>query len=212
MKKIGWAIDWERAFSTHDPSYYKWTQWLFLALVRRRPGVSEGRAREMVSLRPDRPGERTGEGRTLRALRRDPGRVEEPGAVVLHDHGYADELLDDLAGLDWPDRVKSMQRHWIGRSEGAEIVFRIEELGEDVPVFTTRPRHAVRRDVLHGGARAPAVERIANDEVREYVSHAAAKRAEERAAAEEKTGVFTGYYAVNPVNGERLRSGSRTTC
>ena len=203
MKKIGWAIDWPRAFSTHEPSYYKWTQWLFLALYD--AGLAYRKAAPVKWC----PFDQT----VLANEQVKDGRCERCGTEVVSKNleqwffrttQYADELLNDLDTLDWPERVKAMQRHWIGRSEGAEINFRIEELDEDVPVFTTRP------DTLFGATffvlapEHPLVERIANDEVREYVSHAAAKRVEERAAAEEKTGIFTGYYAVNPVNDEKL--------
>ena len=117
---------------------------------------------------------------------------------------YAQALLDDLDTVDWPESIKARQRNWIGRSEGAEILFRIEELDEDVAVFTTRP------DTLYGATffvLAPEhelVARIDSDEVRDYVRRAGAKKTAERAAATEKTGVFTGLHAVNPVNGERL--------
>ena len=117
---------------------------------------------------------------------------------------YAQALLDDLETVDWPESIKARQRNWIGRSEGAEILFRIEELDEDIPVFTTRP------DTLYGATffvLAPEhelVARIDSDEVRDYVRRAGAKKTVERAQAAEKTGVFTGLHAVNPVNGERL--------
>jgi len=123
---------------------------------------------------------------------------------------YADRLLDDMAMLEsWPERVLTMQRNWIGRSEGAEVVFRVEELELDIPVFTTRP------DTLFGATffvlapEHPFVERFAElapngDELRDYARHAAAKKGEERAQSEEKTGVFTGFYAVNPVNDARI--------
>ena len=122
---------------------------------------------------------------------------------------YAQALLDDLETVDWPESIKARQRNWIGRSDGAEIVFRLEELDVDVPVFTTRP------DTLFGATffvLAPEHELVARlaeaaengDEIREYVHRAAAKKTEERAAAKEKTGVFTGFHIVNPVNGERL--------
>ena len=117
---------------------------------------------------------------------------------------YADALLDDLDTVDWPESIKARQRNWIGRSEGAEIDFRIEEWDEDVTVFTTRP------DTLFGATffvLAPEhelVPRIESEEVQAYVRHASAKKTEERAAAVEKTGVFTGLHAVNPVNGERI--------
>ena len=117
---------------------------------------------------------------------------------------YAQALLDDLETVDWPESIKARQRNWIGRSEGAEILFRIEELDEDISVFTTRP------DTLYGATffvLAPEhelVARIDSDEVRDYVRRAGAKKTVERAQATEKTGVFTGLHAVNPVNGERL--------
>ena len=203
MKKIGWAIDWQRAFSTHDPTYYRWTQWLFLALYD--AGLAYRKAAPVKWC----PFDQT----VLANEQVKDGRCERCGTEVVSKNLeqwffkttlYADEMLNDLDNLDWPDRVKAMQRHWIGRSEGAEIIFRIEELDIDVPVFTTRP------DTLFGATffvlapEHPLVELMSGDELRNYVSHAAAKRAEERAAAEEKTGVFTGHYAVNPVNGERL--------
>ena len=111
---------------------------------------------------------------------------------------YADRLLDEMALLEsWPERVLTMQRNWIGRSEGGEILFRVDELDEDVPVFTTRP------DTLFGATffvlapEHPLVERFAEraengDEIRAYARHAAAEKTEERLASEEKTGVFTG--------------------
>ena len=126
------------------------------------------------------------------------------GAVVLQITDYADALLDDLETVDWPESIKARQRNWIGRSEGAEIDFRIEEWDEDMTVFTTRP------DTLFGATffvLAPEhalVARIESEDVQEYVRHASAKKTEERAAAVQKTGVFTGLHAINPVNGERL--------
>src|SRR4029079_5785838 len=107
-------------------------------------------------------------------------------------------------GADWPERTMTIQRNWIGRSEGAELIFRVEELDRDLEVFTTRP------DTLYGATffvvapEHPFVEEFGSDEVKEYARHTAAKRGEERATEEEKTGVFTGYYATNTVNGEQL--------
>src|SRR6202035_3622213 len=147
------------------------------------------------------------------------GRCERCGAEVESRNleqwmfkitDYADRLLDDMALLEsWPERVLTMQRNWIGRSEGAEVTFRVEEFDEDVPVFTTRP------DTLFGATffvlapEHPLVERFAERSpdpagLRAHVRHAAAKKTEERAAADEKTGVFTGFYAVNPVNDARI--------
>ena len=130
---------------------------------------------------------------------------------------YAQALLDDLETVDWPESIRSRQRNWIGRSDGAEIEFRLEGLDVDVPVFTTRP------DTLFGATffvLAPEhelVEQITaraenGDEIRAYVQRASAKKTQERAAAVEKTGVFTGFHVVNPVNDEKLPSTSPTTC
>ena len=128
--------------------------------------------------------------------------------MVLQDHRRTPTSCSTYElppGGEWPERTKTIQRNWIGRSEGAEVVFRIEELDVDVSVFTTRP------DTLFGATffvlapEHPLVDEILArspdaDELRDYVRHAGAKRGEERAAAEEKTGVFTGFYATNPVN------------
>jgi leucyl-tRNA synthetase len=116
---------------------------------------------------------------------------------------YADQLLDDLRLIDWPERTKTIQTNWIGRSEGSEVLFRDEDLDTDIAVFTTRP------DTLFGASffvlapEHPLVERIDNDEVREYVSKAATRPVAER-QTKEKDGVFTGHYVVNPLNDERI--------
>ena len=133
---MGWAIDWPREVSTHEPEYYRWTQWLFLQLT----------SRARLAQRRRSSGARTTR-RCLRTSRSIDGRCERCGARVesrniaqwfFKTTGYADQLLD-VSALRWPERVVAVQRHWIGRSEGAEVLFELEELGEDVPVFTTRP-------------------------------------------------------------------------
>jgi leucyl-tRNA synthetase len=122
---------------------------------------------------------------------------------------YADALLHDHALIDWPERTKTIQRNWIGRSEGAELLCRIDELDVDVPVFTTRADTVFGATFFVLAPEHPLVDQIAErsphgDEIREYVKHSAAKRGEERAAAEEKTGVFTGFYAANPATDELI--------
>src|SRR5439155_19021876 len=107
-------------------------------------------------------------------------------------------------GGSWPERSMTIQRNWIGRSEGAEILFRVEELDIDLPVFTTRPDTLFGATFFVVAPEHPFVEQHGSDEVREYAKHAGARRAEDRAAEEAKTGVFTGYHATNPVNGEQL--------
>ncbi len=203
MKRIGWAIDWDREISTHLPEYYKWTQWVFLRFFEQGHAY---RANAPVKWCP--------KDQTVLANEQvKDGRCERCGSEVVSKNleqwffritPYADQLLDDMDGLDWPERVLAMQRHWIGRSEGAEVLFRIEELDVDVPVFTTRP------DTLFGATffvLAPEHElvgRLDTEEMREYVRRGVAKKGEERAAAEEKTGVFTGWHATNPVDGEQI--------
>jgi leucyl-tRNA synthetase len=205
MKRLGWVIDWDREVSAHEVDFYRWTQWLFLQFFER--GLAY-RAAAPVNWCPN--------DQTVIANEYVvDGRCDRCGAVVearsmeqwfFKITAYADELLhyDLPAWGEWPERTKTIQRNWIGRSEGAEILFRIDELDADVAVFTTRP------DTLFGATffvlapEHPLVDRIANDEVREYAKRTAARRGEERAAEEAKTGVFTGYYATNPVNGERL--------
>ncbi|HEV7133775.1 MAG TPA: leucine--tRNA ligase, partial [Gaiellaceae bacterium] len=208
MRRMGWGFDWDRLLSAHEPSYYRWDQWLFLKLFE--AGLAYRKASPVKWCPVDQA--------VLANEQVHDGRCEYCGAEVVSKNleqwffrttAYADELLDELEGLDWPDRVKAMQRNWIGRSEGAEILFSVDELETDVPVFTTRP------DTLFGATffvLAPEhplvdqlIERSPNAaELRDYVGKAAVKRGEERAAAEEKTGVFTGFFATNPVNEARI--------
>ncbi len=119
--------------------------------------------------------------------------------------------------IDWPERTKTIQRNWIGRSEGAELLFRIDELDVDVPVFTTRPDTVFGATFFVLAPEHPLVDTLVErspnaDELREYVRRTMAKRGEERAAAEEKTGVFTGLYASTPRRTSAIPSGSPTTC
>jgi leucyl-tRNA synthetase len=208
MKRLGWAIDWSREFSTHEPEYYRWTQWLFLKFYE------AGHAYRKAAIVNWCPNDQT----VLANEQVINGRCERCGYVVearkleqwfFRITAYADELLDEMKGLEWPNRVLAMQRNWIGRSEGAEVLFRIEELDIDVPVFTTRP------DTLFGATffvlapEHPLVDRLivessVGEEIGEYVRIAAARPAEERAAGTDKTGVDTGFFATNAVNGERI--------
>ncbi len=204
MSRIGWWIDWSRELSTHTPDYYRWQQWQFLRFLERGLAYRKGAPVKWC------PNDQTvvaneqvlADGSCERCGAQVESRVMEQWFFRITD--YAQALLDDLETVDWPDSIKARQRNWIGRSEGAELVFRIEELDEDVEVFTTRP------DTLFGATffvLAPEhelVERLESEEVAQYVRRASARKTEERAAAEEKTGVFTGLHAVNPGNGERI--------
>ncbi|HEX2293529.1 MAG TPA: leucine--tRNA ligase [Gaiellaceae bacterium] len=204
MRRLGWAIDWDREISAHELDYYRWTQWLFLRFYE--AGLAY-RAAAPVNWCPNDQtvvaNEYVVDGRCDRCGTQVESRNLEQWFMKIT--AYADELLEyDLPdGGFWPERTKTIQRNWIGRSEGGQILFRIDELDADVPVFTTRP------DTLYGATffvlapEHPLVERIGTDEVKAYARTAAVRPAEER-ATDEKSGVFTGHYVTNPVNGERL--------
>jgi leucyl-tRNA synthetase len=210
MERMGWAIDWERVLATHEPEYYRWTQWLFLKFFEAG-----------LAYRKDAPVNWCPNDQTVLANEQViDGRCERCGARVesrrleqwfFRITAYADRLLEEMELLEsWPERVLTMQRNWIGRSEGAEVIFRIEELDVDLPVFTTRP------DTLFGATffvlapEHPLISELADgtpheQEVLDYASLAAARPTAERADPEkEKTGVFTGHFVTNPVNDERL--------
>ncbi|HXV58226.1 MAG TPA: leucine--tRNA ligase, partial [Gaiellaceae bacterium] len=210
MRRMGWAIDWSREVSSHEPEYYRWTQWLFLRFFERG-----------LAYRREAPVNWCPNDQTVLANEQViDGRCERCGAEVERRNleqwffritEYADRLLDEMSLLEsWPERVLTMQRNWIGRSEGAEVVFRIEEMDADIPVFTTRP------DTLFGATffvlapEHPLVEELVagtphEEEVRDYVRRAAGRSAADRGDPEkEKTGVFTGRFVTNPVNEERL--------
>jgi leucyl-tRNA synthetase len=205
----GISIDWSRELATDDPSYYRWTQWIFLKLYERGLAYRKQAAVKWC------PRDQT----VLANEQVIDGRCERCGALVearqleqwfFRITDYADRLLDDLELIEWPEHVKVMQRNWIGRSLGAEVTFRCQELDTDYPVFTTRP------DTLFGATffvlapEHPDVFRLAarterEREVHEYVNHAVTESSEQRGAAEKpKTGVPLGRTVTNPVNGERL--------
>ncbi len=208
LRQMGTMFDFDAEVVTCDPEYYKWNQWFFLKFYERGlayrekapvdwcPSCNTTLAREQV-VGPDRRCERCDTPVIKRNLAQWLFRITD----------YAEELLD-FSKIDWPERVKTLQRNWIGRSEGAEIEFEIEGYGK-VTVFTTRP------DTLFGATffviapEHPAVERITTpehrEEVRAYVERAARMSEIDRTdVTREKTGVFTGAYAVNPANGERI--------
>jgi leucyl-tRNA synthetase len=210
FRSWGISIDWRREFGTHQPEYYRWTQWLFLKLFER--GLAY-RKRAPVKWCPQDQtvlaNEQVIDGRCERCGSQVEVRQLEQWFFKITD--YADRLLEDIELLEsWPPRVITMQRNWIGRSEGAEVIFRCESPEMEFPVFTTRP------DTLFGATffvlapEHPELERlVAGTEqeraVQEYVQHALSEPAEERAETDrEKTGVPTGRYVVNPVNDERL--------
>ncbi|PAD36176.1 leucine--tRNA ligase [Terribacillus saccharophilus] len=209
IKELGFSYDWDREVNTTDPEYYKWTQWIFLQLYKKGLAyVDEVAVNWCPALGTVLSNEEVIDGKSERGGH--PVIRKPMKQWVLRITAYADRLLEDLDELDWPDSLKEMQRNWIGRSEGAEVTFRIEGTEESFDVFTTRP------DTLFGATFAvlspehPLVDKITSEAqqtaVESYKQEVAAKSDLERTdLAKEKTGVFTGAYAINPVNGEKMQ-------
>jgi leucyl-tRNA synthetase len=204
MRSWGISIDWSREFATDEPRYYRWTQWIFLRLFEK--GLAY-RKEAAVNWCPK-------DATVLANEQVIDGRCERCGTEVeirqleqwfFRITDYAQRLLDDLETVAWPPHVVTMQRNWIGRSEGAEVVFRCEELGIDYPVFTTRPDTLFGATFFVMAPEHPDVLKL-NDspEVHEYVNKAVRESPEQRAEAKEKTGVPLGRTVTNPVNGEEL--------
>jgi leucyl-tRNA synthetase len=211
INAVGFAYDWDREVNTTDRKYYKWTQWIFLQLYKKGlayqgvmpinwcPSCKTGLANEEVAQgKCDRCGTQV-ERKDLRQW-------------ILKITAYADRLLEDLKEVDWPESTLLMQKNWIGRSEGAEVIFEVAEgnaKGEKIKVFTTRP------DTLYGATymvlspEHALVNKITTNECRSTIEAyqlAARKKSdlERTELAKEKTGAFTGGYAINPVNGEKI--------
>lgn len=208
IKSLGFSYDWDREISTTDPEYYKWTQWIFIQLYKKGLAyVAEVPVNWCPALGTVLANEEVIDGKSERGghpVIRKPMRQ-----WVLKITEYAERLLEDLEELDWSESIKDMQRNWIGKSEGAEVVFAIDGHEETLTVFTTRP------DTLFGASYAvlaPEHELVAQitteaqtAAVKAYQDQAARKSDLERTdLAKEKTGVFTGAYAVNPANGAKL--------
>ena len=156
MRRVGWAYDWDRSLTTHDPTYYRWQQWQFLLFLERGLAYRKGAPVKWC------PNDQTvlaneqvlADGTCERCGAEVESRLMEQWFFRITD--YAQALLDDLETVDWPESIKARQRNWIGRSEGAEILFRIDELDEDDLGLHDSPGHAVRRDVLRPRSRARA--------------------------------------------------------
>ena len=208
LKRLGAMFDWDHQVDTTDPVYYKWTQWVFIQLFNAG-----------LAYQKDAPVNWCASCKTvLSDEQTEGGQCERCGTAVEKRQmkqwffaitKYAQQLLDNLDTIDWSNITKAAQRRWIGRSEGGEIVFRIDGFDDDLVVFTTRP------DTLWGATYmvlAPEhalVEKISapdqTDAVKQYIRESALKSAIEREdASREKTGVFTGTYAINPVNNEKI--------
>jgi leucyl-tRNA synthetase len=207
MRRMGWAIDWQREVSAHDPGYYRWTQWLFLKFLEH--GLAYRKEAPVNWCPFDQTvlaNEHVVDGRCWRC-----GNVVEARNMAqwfFKITAYADQLLADLDTIDWPDRTKKIQTAWIGRSQGAELLFRVPALDLDIPVFTTRPDTLFGATFFVVAPESPLVEQLVQGtdheaEVLAYARIAAARPTEER-EQREKTGVFTGRHAVNPATGEEI--------
>ena len=209
IKSLGLSYDWDREVNTTDPAYYKWTQWIFEQLYKRGLAYE---AEIPVNWSPDLgtvvANEEVIDGKTERGgfpVIRKPMRQ-----WVLKITAYADRLIDDLDDLDWPEAIKEQQRNWIGRSVGATINFKVAgKDDETLEVFTTRPDTLFGASAITIAPEHELVEQLTTPEQKEavqaYVEEVSHKSDLERTdLAKDKTGVFTGSYAINPVNGEKL--------
>ena len=208
IKELGFSYDWDREVNTTDPNYYKWTQWIFKKLYEKGLAyVDEVPVNWCPALGTVLSNEEVIDGKSERGghpVERRPMRQ-----WVLKITDYAEKLLADLDILDWPESLKAMQRNWIGKSVGAEIDFKIEGTDKAFTVFTTRadtvfgvsycvlaPEHKLVEEIVTEGQRAA---------VEEYLDIVKRKSDLERTDLnKDKTGVFTGAYAINPVNGEKV--------
>jgi len=207
MRRAGLSHDWDREVDTTDPGYYRWTQWIFLKLFERGLAyVAEVPVNWCPELGTVLANEEVIDGRSevggFEVVRR-PMRQ-----WVLKITAYADRLLDDLALVDWPASTLEMQRNWIGRSIGAEVDFALDRVRGNLRIFTTRPDTLFGATYMVLAPEHPLVDAITTadrqEAVRAYREAAARKSDLVRQEAREKTGVFTGGHAVNPVNGEKL--------
>ena len=205
---MGFSYDWDREVRTSDPNFYKWTQWVFEQMYKKGLAYE---AEVPVNWSPDL-------GTVVANEEIVDGKTERGGYPVYRRNmkqwmlkmtAYADRLLEDLDDLDWPEAVKEMQRNWIGRSEGAQVTFKVKDSDKTFDVFTTRP------DTLFGvsytvlAPESKLVQEITTPEQKEAVD-AYIKKIESKSDLErtdlnkDKTGVFTGAYAINPVNGKEV--------
>ena len=209
IKQLGFAIDWQREINTTDPEYYRWTQWIFLQLFRLGlVYVDEKPVWWCPELRSVLANEEVIQGRS--EVGNHPVERRNLRQVVLRITAYADRLLEGLKDLDWPESTKRQQQAWIGRSEGAEVTFTIDVGTQpEVTVFTTRPDTLFGATYLVLAPEHPLVDSITDpsrrEDVEAYREKARAKSDLDRTdLAKEKTGIFTGAHAINPVNDARI--------
>lgn len=208
LTRVGASIDWSREINTTDPEYYKWTQWVFTQMFER------GLAYQKESLQWWCPVDKT----VLANEQVEGGKCWRCGSEVEKKSmkqwffkitEYADELLEETPDLNWPEKIKTAQTNWIGRSQGAEIDFTVDGRDDLITVFSTRPDTLFGATFLVLAPEHPLAKSLATSEMREsveeYINDAVKKSEIERQSeGKEKTGVWTGSYAINPVNGEKI--------
>jgi leucyl-tRNA synthetase len=207
LKMMGFSYDWDREIATSDPDYYRWTQWIFTQLYRQGLAYEgEMAVNWCPALGTVLANEEVKDG--LSEVGGHPVIRKPMKQWMLRITAYAQRLLDDLEGLDWPEYIKDLQRNWIGRSEGAEVDFKVEGRQEKLRIFTTRPDTLFGATYMVLSPEHPWVERLTAEDrceaVAAYLRLAAAKSDRDRQISKEKTGVFTGSFAVNPANGQRI--------
>lgn len=208
IQELGFSYDWDREVSTTDPEYYKWTQWIFIQLYKKGLAyVDEIPVNWCEALGTVLSNEEVVDGVSERGGHPVVRRPMKQWVLKITE--YADRLLEDLETLDWPESIKDMQRNWIGRSEGAKVTFNVETINETIEVFTTRPDTIYGATFLVLSPEYSLVNQITTpefkDQVKKYQDAAAKKSDLERTdLAKEKTGVFTGAYAIHPLSGERV--------
>ncbi|KSA56990.1 leucyl-tRNA synthetase [Staphylococcus aureus] len=209
IKELGFSYDWDREVNTTDPEYYKWTQWIFIQLYNKGLAyVDEVAVNWCPALGTVLSNEEVIDGVSERGGH--PVYRKPMKQWVLKITEYADQLLADLDDLDWPESLKDMQRNWIGRSEGAKVSFDVDNTEGKVEVFTTRPDTIYGASFLVLSPEHALVNSITTDEYKEkvkaYQTEASKKSDLERTdLAKNKSGVFTGAYATNPLSGEKVQ-------
>ncbi|HDG2535051.1 TPA: leucine--tRNA ligase [Staphylococcus aureus] len=209
IKELGFSYDWDREVNTTDPEYYKWTQWIFIQLYNKGLAyVDEVAVNWCPALGTVLSNEEVIDGVSERGGH--PVYRKPMKQWVLKITEYADQLLADLDDLDWPESLKGMQRNWIGRSEGAKVSFDVDNTEGKVEVFTTRPDTIYGASFLVLSPEHALVNSITTDEYKEkvkaYQTEASKKSDLERTdLAKDKSGVFTGAYATNPLSGEKVQ-------
>ena len=207
LKALGFSFDWDRVFSTSDPDYYRWTQWIFIQFFKKGLAYkSKMPINWCLSCKIGLANEEVVDGRCERCG----GEIEKRNIEqwMLAITKYADRLIKDLDSVNFLEKIKIQQTNWIGRSEGADVDFEIDGKETKIRVFTTRPDTLFGATYMVLAPEHPAVSQITPqekmEEVREYCRQTAKKNDLERTETKEKTGIFTGTYAINPVNGEKI--------